>query len=166
MQSKIEKNFTNSDAIEAATCALTNLLSLHTPNAHRLFAVGGVEVLFELLRLQSCTDLLDADKAMQTQAHITNTLANLLATIGENSCFLEAAFLHGNFFDFNSPKKIDSGREASLACGVVMSCAASLSTARHAASLLIGNLACNSKLRSELGRLGAIEALWASTKKN
>jgi len=45
-----------------------------------------------------------------------------------------------------------------------MLCTANNSPARQAAALLLGNLACSSRLRIELGRLGAVEALWRITR--
>ena len=62
------------DIIEAATCALTNLLSLHAPNSRKFVATGGVELLLKFLNINS-SNLLDADKATQMQTNVINVLA-------------------------------------------------------------------------------------------
>lgn len=156
----LKKNFSrqlayDTDICEAAACALANLLSLHKPNAHRLVSAGGLKVLFQLIKSDRSIDLLDADQATLIQANAANALANTVAAMGESHEVLVKAFL-----DVNEQAK-DTFYPHSLTCCLVMLCAASLSSARRAASLLIGNLACNSLLRSELGRIGAVEALWS-----
>jgi hypothetical protein len=151
----------NSDIIEAAACALANLLPLHSPNVKKLIEVGGLEVLFQILSSSHSIDLLDADQATLIQANAANALANTFALVGTN----HIEIVHGveNATLSASPHHtcLHVLLPRSFARRLVMLCAAPLSTARRAASLLLGNLACNSHLRNELGHLGAVEALWS-----
>jgi hypothetical protein len=158
------------DIIEAATCALTNLLSLHAPNSRKFVATGGVELLLKFLNINS-SNLLDADKATQMQTNVINVLANTLAAAGGKNLYLEDSFLHNTSSLFVSASRgmrsfagTSVSDERSFAYSIVMLCTANNSPARQAAALLLGNLACSSRLRIELGRLGAVEALWRITR--
>ncbi len=161
------------DIIEAVTCALANLLSLHAPNSRKFVATGGVELLLKLLNISS-SNLLDADKATRMQANVINALANTLAAAGGKNLYIEDSFLHDTTSLFVFPGSAFRGmrrfagigvsHERPFAYSIVMLCTANDSPATQAASLLLGNLACSSRLRVELGRLGAIEALWRITR--
>lgn len=157
----------DTDIMESAVCALANVLSLYAPNAKRLVAAGGLEVLFKLLHSNLSVDLLDSDRLTQIQANAANALANAVALLGETACKeLVVAFYSGATEDCCYIDKRVSSPHQSLQIktnpnALVLLCVANLSTARRAAALLLGNLALNPELRSELGRVGAIEALWS-----
>ena len=148
----------NTDICEAAACALANLLSLHAPNATKMINMGGLEVLFQILNSCSSVDLLDADQATLIQANVANALANTIAILGENRLRLAQGIAT---LSVNIRERAQILLPRSIPHYIVVLCAASLSAARRAASLLLGNLACNSELRNELGELGAVEALWS-----
>ena len=135
-------NIQSAEVCEAAASALANLLSMHPLNARRLIAAEGVGVLLGLLSSNYSIDLLDTDKATLVQANVCNALANTFCAMNENNILSTVA-------------------QESTASTFVMLCASCLATARRAACLVLGNLACNSRLRCELGRLGAIEAIWS-----
>merc|ERR1711883_46878 len=117
------------------------------------------------------SNLLDADKATQMQTNVINVLANTLAAAGGKNLYLEDSFLHNTSSLFVSASRgmrsfagTSVSDERSFAYSIVMLCTANNSPARQAAALLLGNLACSSRLRIELGRLGAVEALWRITR--
>lgn len=158
----------DTDIMESAVCALANVLSLYALNANRLVAAGGLEVLFKLVHSNLSVDLLDSDRLTQIQASAANAIANAVALLGETARKkLVAAFYHvSGDIRYNdndncvSPLLPPSQSPKSLNA-LVLLCVANLSTARRAAALLLGNLALDPELRSELGRVGAIEALWS-----
>mmetsp|Transcript_30677 Transcript_30677/g.94885 ORF Transcript_30677/g.94885 Transcript_30677/m.94885 type:complete len:332 (+) Transcript_30677:6165-7160(+) len=158
------------DTSEAAACALVNLLSLHTQNARRLMAGGGLSTISSLLSSNDFTDLLDADRAAQMQAHLTSALANtlvagridLLSNTSENNFHFPGALPIDDPLSLNVTESFSATIDQDLfARSAVMLCASSLSSTRRAACLLLGNLARSLQFRKELGRLGAVEALWA-----
>mmetsp|Transcript_4719 Transcript_4719/g.15028 ORF Transcript_4719/g.15028 Transcript_4719/m.15028 type:complete len:361 (+) Transcript_4719:3631-4713(+) len=139
------------------------MLSLHAPNADRLVAAGGLEFLLQLLRSHVVTDLLDAEKETQIQANAANAIANVIASFGEKvSKAKSLRETWGLCSHYDSPLTTSS---QSLTA-VVALCGAHFQTARRAAALLIGNLALDPDLRSQLGQSGAVEALWATCMNN
>ena len=155
----------DTDIVEAAVCALANVLSLHAPNANKLVAVGGLDVLISLLRSNVSVDLLDSDREAQIQANAANALANTLALFrGEGRRSLLRAFFHSLKRPLLARHISPISSIKSTLSAVILLCVASLSTTRCAAALLLGNLALDPELRSELGHAGAIEALWSTSK--
>ena len=142
---------------------------MHAPNSRKFVATGGVELL-KFLNINS-SNFLYADKATQMQTNVINVLANTLAAAGGKKLYLEDSFLHNTSSLFVSASRgmrsfagTSVSDERSFAYSIVMLCTANNSPARQAAALLLGNLACSSRLRIELGRLGAVEALWRITR--
>ena len=158
LESRTQKQDCDLDAIDSATCALANVLSLHTPNTIRLLAVGGLEVIFKIFHSHSyfLVDLLDFDKEIRIRGNAANVLTNVLAAMREEGC-LQNGHFGKRLRDNETNKQLQS-----LAPALISLCAASLQSARRAAALLLGNLALESELRVALGEGGAIEALWSA----
>lgn len=162
----------DTDVAEAATCALANSISLHSPNSARLAAAGGISTLMDIINSPLIVNLLDVDQAVEIQTNAINALANAAASVGEEGRqvlveAVEAAMqndaqivncigVDNPVIDTHSAKSRDNSPLAAL----VLLCTSELVAAQTAAALLLGNLARDIVLQDDLGRLGAIEALW------
>lgn len=162
----------DTDVAEAATCALANMISLHSPNSARLAVAGGVSTLLGIINSPLTVNLLDVDQTVEIQTNAINALANAAASVGEEGRqvvveAVEAAMQNDgqkhSRIGLDKPvtnKPSAKSRDNSPLAALVLLCTSELVAAQTAAALLLGNLARDIVLQDDLGRLGAIEALW------
>lgn len=159
----------DTDVAEAATSALANSLSLHVPNAARLAASGGLYVLIRIINSPMTVNLLDVDQSVEIQTNAANALANAAAGLGDEGrktlvdaieAAMPAESQDAAIVDMEKPDSPRRVRDKSPLASLVFMCTTQLVAAKVAAALLLGNLARDIVLQADLGRLGAIEALW------
>lgn len=146
----------DTDVAEAAACALANSLSLCPENAKRMWAAGGLEVLIRIMNSALTVNLLDVDQTLEIQTSTAYALANASACLADADRRVLVDAVECVVAPAGEPE-----RDESPLAALVLLCASQLVSAQIAASLLLGNLACDDVFQEDLGRLGAIEALWA-----
>jgi hypothetical protein len=126
------------DSLEAATAALTNLVSLDDANCYSLVQADGIELLSSItLSFRGC-DALDVEKAEAIRSNASETLANLARVVGGDAASRLAA----------------SGMKT-----FVLMCASESMMTRRNAALVLGNMAQLDELRNIIGEEGGLEAL-------